>query len=119
MSCRDSQTGEKIVDHIRPCERAAPLDVDPSDCDLNVRWSRAALGLVHPDLGTIGPVPYRRTGGHRGHGIAWIDAEATMPGDYGITSSFDIVPTVLNMLGERSTGSVSGRAIRKAFRKEN
>ncbi len=111
MSCRDSRTGEKIVDHIRPYEGANPLDVDRSDCDLKIRWNHAVLGLVHPELGTIGPTPYRRTGGHGGHGIAWIHGEGIAPGDYGTASSFDIVPTALAMLGERSTRPVSGRVI--------
>lgn len=109
--CRDPRSGRPIVDHVRRCEPADPLDVDPSDCDLKVRWSHTVLGLEHPRLGTIGPVPCRRTGGHRGPGIAWLDARGVAPGDHGRASSFDIVPTVLARLGLPPAASPSGRAL--------
>jgi predicted AlkP superfamily phosphohydrolase/phosphomutase len=111
MNCRDALTGESVVEDIRLNDRTAPLDIDPTDYDLSVRWSHPALGLVHPDLGTIGPAPHRRTGGHGGPGVAWIAAEGVVPGDHGEASSFDVVPTILQMIGERVPESISGRPL--------
>jgi hypothetical protein len=61
------------------------------------------FGFVHPVHGTIGPLPVRRTGGHTGDfGIATFANTAAAPGDHGIASTFDFVPTLLHLLGEAS-----------------
>jgi predicted AlkP superfamily phosphohydrolase/phosphomutase len=109
--CRDYLTGEEVVDGITRCRHSNPLDLAPSDFDLQVRWRRPVLGLEHPRLGRIGPAPLRRPGGHGGPGVAWLCGKSIEPGDYGTASSFDVAPTVLGLLGERRTGMLSGHPL--------
>ena len=65
-----------------------------------ILWQGAPLGFDHPRLGRIGPLPYRRPGGHTGErGYACIAGPGIAPGDLGTRSAFDIVPTVIELLG--------------------
>ena len=71
--------------------------------------------MVHPRLGLIGPVPLRRTGGHTGpHGMAYIAAPDLEAGQRGIRSSFDVVPTLVNLLGCRPIAGMSGNSLLEA-----
>jgi hypothetical protein len=57
----------------------------------------------------MGPIPYRRTGGHTGpHGVAYLVATELPAADYGLRSTFDIVPTIVQLLGESSARPLSG-----------
>ena len=58
---------------------------------------RAAF--LHPELGLVGPAPFRRTGGHTGpFGFAYLCGDGVDVGDGGIRSAFDVTPTVAAML---------------------
>jgi hypothetical protein len=108
--CRDPLSGEPVVDHI---VRPGP-DLAPSQADLIIVWRPGILGFVHPLHGTIGPLPCRRTGGHTGKtGVAWFAGPGIRPGDYPPRSAFDVVPTMIEMLGERPAAALSGTS---AFR---
>jgi len=86
--------------------------VGPTEADLYIVWESAPLGLRHPRLGSIGPVPYRRTGGHTGeYGFLFVEGFGVVPGDRGIASSFDVVPTVLDLLGEKRRSHISGNSL--------
>lgn len=110
--CRDTGTGRPIVDHVVHCGRKEPLAVGPTECDLIVVWSEAALGIDHPRLGKLGPVPYRRPGGHTGpHGMAYLAGDGIGAGDFGVRKSFDVVPTLFQLAGERAPEQLSGRPL--------
>ena len=70
-----------------------------------VVWRGVAVALEHPRLGLIGPVPLRRTGGHTRNGIAYVAAPGLEPGERGVRSSSDVVPTIAQLLGLRLTGN--------------
>ncbi|HKT16150.1 MAG TPA: hypothetical protein VJR87_12185 [Allosphingosinicella sp.] len=110
-SCRDSISGEPVVAAVeRLSGNAAALD--PSQADMVAVWKGAPLGLLHPTLGTIGPLPYRRPGGHSGKsGVAYFIAEGLAPGDYGWRSAFDVVPTVIDLLGAEPVAGLDGRSL--------
>jgi predicted AlkP superfamily phosphohydrolase/phosphomutase len=109
--CRDTVTGRPAIRGIER-HRGDPLRLDATDADLIVLWNGPVLGLAHPALGRIGPYPYRRTGGHTGKtGVAYFAGPGIAPGDYGTTSAFDVVPTVIELLGERRPPRLSGRAL--------
>lgn len=109
--CTNLLTGEKVISNIY-CPKQDPMDVGPSEADLYIVWKSAPLGLKHPRLGSIGPVPYRRTGGHTGeHGFLLVEGPGVAPGDRPPASSFDVVPTVLDLLGEKSSSHVSGTSL--------
>ena len=108
-ACRDTRTGEPVVDRVERCGGSNPLEIGPSECDLVFVWRSAALGLDHPAHGRIGPVPYRRTGGHTGpYGMAFICGSGMAAGEYGVRSSYDVVPTIVELLGEPLPPQLSG-----------
>jgi len=108
--CRDAITGEPIsATFIRP--GGDKFALDPSEADLVIVWDGAPLGLIHPRLGQIGPIPYRRTGGHTGgHGVAYFSDSAGLD-NVSQMSAFDLVPTVLEMAGHRPVQGISGRSV--------
>ena len=110
--CRDPFSGDCVVDDIEWPGRDEPLDLPPSGADLIVNWRGSPLCMEHPDLGRMGPVPFRRTGGHSGlYGIAYLKSDILAPGDYGIRSSFDVVPTLFDLLNERLPSKISGQSL--------
>ena len=109
LECRDPLTGEPVVESFTRWRGADPRRLAPSEVDLIVQWRNRTLGFEHPRIGRIGPLPYRRTGAHTGgHGIAWFDDPTLVPGDHGVTSAFDVVPTVVEMLGLAPQPRLSG-----------
>lgn len=110
-SCTESRSGRPIVEAVH---RVAgnPLDRRDDDVDLIVLWAEDVLGVSHPDLGVIGPVPPRRTGGHvSAIGRCMIVGPGVRAGDIGIRSSFDVVPTIMRLAGTTPTDAVSGHPI--------
>jgi predicted AlkP superfamily phosphohydrolase/phosphomutase len=111
-ACRDTRTGEPVVAHVERPRGRDPLALGPSEADLVVVWSGAAVGFDHPEHGRIGPLPYRRTGGHTGpHGMAYVAGEGITPGDRGVRSSFDVAPTIVELLGEATPRDLSGTSL--------
>lgn len=110
--CRDVRAGESVVDHVERSSSGDPLQLGPTESDLVIVWRGAALGFEHPSLGRIGPLPYRRTGGHTGpYGMAYLAGDGITAGDYGVRSSFDVVPTMVELLGEKPAPELSGRSL--------
>jgi predicted AlkP superfamily phosphohydrolase/phosphomutase len=99
LACRHVDRDWPIVAKIERNERP-PLELGPSEADLVVVWNKAPQGLVHDRHGQIGPLPYRRPGGHTGgQGIAYFHGEGIAPDRDIARSAFDVVPTVIEMLG--------------------
>jgi predicted AlkP superfamily phosphohydrolase/phosphomutase len=108
-ACRDSRTGETVVDHIERWPGSDPRMLGPSESDIVIVWRVASVGFDHPQYGRMGPVPFRRTGGHTGPlGMAYISGEGIIPGDFGVRSSFDVVPTIIDLLGQTLPPGLSG-----------
>jgi hypothetical protein len=111
-SCRDVRTGEPVVETVERAAVSDPLTLDDTDADMVVVWRIGANGFDHPRLGRIGPFPFRRTGGHTGgHGMAYFSGAGIEAGDYGTRSAFDVVPTVVEMLGEPRPAQMSGESM--------
>jgi predicted AlkP superfamily phosphohydrolase/phosphomutase len=109
-ACRDLRTGEPVVDHVVRAD-GDPLKLGPSESDLVIVWRGATLGFEHPTLGRIGPLPYRRTGGHTGpYGMAFFAGNGIASGDFGVRPSFDVVPTIVELLGEKLPAGYSGQS---------
>ena len=62
--CTDG-TGEPLFASV---ERRSgdPMTRHDTDCDLLILWKKPVDAIIHPRLGRIGPVPFRRPGGHNG-----------------------------------------------------
>ncbi len=112
--CRDVVTGEGVIEAVeRPCA-ANPAEAVETDADLVFVWNGAPTGFEHPDLGRIGPVPYRRTGGHTGgFGFAYVRAPGTEAGERGVRSAFDVVPTLVELSRVRVDVPLSGVSLLK------
>jgi predicted AlkP superfamily phosphohydrolase/phosphomutase len=110
--CRDPRTGELAVEDIERASARDPLALTGSESDLLVVWRGVATALEHPRLGLIGPVALRRTGGHTGrHGMAYVVAPGLAPEDHGVRSAFDVVPTLVELLGSQPPAGLSGMSL--------
>jgi hypothetical protein len=110
--CRNPLTGEPAVDFIERAATSDPLRLAASESDLLVIWRGIATALEHPRLGLIGPVPLRRTGGHTGrYGMAYVGGAPLAAGDHGVRSSFDVAPTLVDLLGCAPRADITGRSL--------
>ena len=116
--CRDIRTGEPVVEAVESKAGRDPLTRGSTEADIMVRWRGTATGFSHPKVGRIGPSPYRRTGGHTGtYGFAYIAGAGLSPGDYGVGSSFDVVPSLFQLLGENKPEHIAGQSLFAGTRK--
>jgi predicted AlkP superfamily phosphohydrolase/phosphomutase len=107
-SSRDARTGHPAVEDVCSIRADDPLDPEGPDADLIVRWAAGVDAILHPDLGTIGPYPFRRTGGHAPHGFAWLSGPGIEPGEHGERPARDVSPTILTLLGHPVPNDVNG-----------
>jgi predicted AlkP superfamily phosphohydrolase/phosphomutase len=109
-SCRDPSTGDSLVRSVdRPLDD--PLIATDDSADLIVHWHGASFALEHEQLGRIGPVPARRTGGHTNpYGAVFVSGPDVEPVDLGELSPFDLLPTAFELTGCVSPWPLSGRA---------
>ena len=111
-ACRDPLTGHGVVDVIERPGRKNPLAVGPTQSDLIVVWRGMPVMFDHPKFGRIGPTPYRRPGGHTGLlGVAYLTGTGLEHGDHGLRSTFDVVPTLVDLLGESRPARMSGESL--------
>jgi predicted AlkP superfamily phosphohydrolase/phosphomutase len=109
--CRNLLNGKPVVSEVY-CPKQNPHEVGPSEADVYIVWEGAPLGFSHPRLGNIGPLPYLRTGGHTGkYGFLSIVGDNIPAGQLGVASSFDVVPTIIELLGQHPLPSVSGDSL--------
>ena len=110
--CRDPATGDEVVAHVERVEGRDPLALGPTESDIVVVWRGTFCALEHPTHGRVGPIPYRRTGGHTGpFGLAYLSNAGMEAGDRGVRSSFDVVPTLFELLGEPPPHGLSGDSL--------
>jgi predicted AlkP superfamily phosphohydrolase/phosphomutase len=110
--CRDPATGDEVVAHIERVEGRDPLALGPTESDIVVVWKGTFCALEHPTHGRVGPIPFRRTGGHTGpFGLAYLSNAGMEAGDRGVRSSFDVVPTLFGLLGEPPLDGLSGDSL--------
>ena len=108
--CVDPVNGKPVARHFERPACADPLRLAATEADLIIVWDNAPLGFVHPQVGRIGPIPYRRTGGHTGkHGFAYFTSPSIVAGDRGLASSYDVVSSIVAMLANDGDATLSGR----------
>ena len=109
--CTDVFTHQPVVESVVRNHREDPRDMGPSEADLIIVWNGIVSGLDHPRHGRIGPLPHRRPGGHTGGvGMAWVKDDAIQPGDRGLRSAFDVVPTLFDLTGQPPSPGLSGES---------
>lgn len=111
LQCTDMH-GEPVIECFEHQAGTNPLVLHPTAADLVIVWRNSPLSIQHPKLGLVGPVPYRRTGGHTGpYGMVFITNAGLEPGSYGVSSAFDVVPTIVQLLGESLPDGLSGQSL--------
>ena len=104
--------GEKIIESFERHAGSDPLLLHPTAADLVIVWCNSPLAIEHPQIGRVGPVPYRRTGGHTGpYGMVYIANAGLKPGSYGVSSAFNVAPTIVQLMGESLPGGLSGHSL--------
>ncbi|OUS07369.1 hypothetical protein A9Q96_05500 [Rhodobacterales bacterium 52_120_T64] len=109
----DFETGRPVVSRFERPVKNDPMAANSTQCDLRIVWKNHSVGFKHSETGAIGPVPHRRPGGHTGEfGYATLENTDLKNGDYGTRSSFDVVPTILDLYGLNiGDNSISGRSL--------
>ncbi len=93
------RTGEPAVDEVVFTHPGAPQDVHPTEADIIILWRGAPLAVQTPDGDVVGPLPYRRPGGHTGgDGCAVWLGPSFASGRKERASAFDVVPTLCDYL---------------------
>jgi predicted AlkP superfamily phosphohydrolase/phosphomutase len=111
-SCIDPRTGKSVVKEFERPGAHDPMALRSSESDAVVVWSGSICALEHPTLGLVGPVPFRRTGGHTGpYGFAFISGPGIAAADHGVRSAFDVAPTLVDLLGEGPLDDVAGTSL--------
>jgi len=112
QDCRDPRTGRTVVKRIARPVAADPLSAGPTEADLVIIWQGAPLAFRHERFGLIGPIPFRRTGGHSGGaGVGYFLSPRLPRGDLGTASAFDVVPTLVDLIDAAAPGYLSGRSL--------
>ena len=89
-----------------------PMSLSATQADLAILWHASPIGFRHPTLGDIGPAPSRRMGGHSGGlGALYVRSTGVMPGDRGVRSSFDVAPTILDLMGRPCAHPIDGLSV--------
>jgi predicted AlkP superfamily phosphohydrolase/phosphomutase len=110
--CIDPCTGAGVVETVTRPGRGDPLSLGNSLADVVIEWAGCPLALTHPSYGTIGPLPYRRTGGHTSpYGFASLTGPGVAAGNYGIASALDLAPTVFELVTGRRGVGISGQSL--------
>lgn len=109
---RDIKTGDPVVKWLwRPSEDD-PMNLPGTQGDIMIIWEGSPIGFRHPKFGDIGPAPSRRMGGHSGgYGAMWVMTPELAPGDYGLRSSFDVAPTVVDLMGQVRPNYMDGESV--------
>lgn len=112
--CRNLRDGKPVVEHCERVRPEDPLNTADRDGDLIFTWNNAVDGFEHPELGVIGPIPYRRTGGHTSRGFAYFNGPGIAPSKLGVHDSEELTGTFMNLLGDSRQTSMLGSLARAA-----
>jgi predicted AlkP superfamily phosphohydrolase/phosphomutase len=111
QECRDPKSGRRVVRSMIRSHRTNPLELESTEADLVVEWQGVFDSMEHGRHGLIGPIPYRRPGGHTGgHGIAYLSGKGIRPGRIEVRSAFDVVPTILEWINAHSEAPITGES---------
>jgi len=110
--CKDPITGQGVVDHVEFPISNDPYEMNETEADIVFVWNGAPTGFLHTDYGKIGPIPYRRTGGHTGgNGFAFISGANLAPGNYGVRSAYDVAATLPDLFELGDYINISGKSL--------
>ena len=107
----DPLSGRDVVADV-VCPARPPGDIASTEADAYLTFAAGVSGFRHPELGTVGPFPYRRTGGHTGDwGFLYVSDPGAAPGDRGMAEAFDVAAAVLDLVGAAPRPELSGTSL--------
>lgn len=114
----DARTQTPMVQKVMRT-RTTGYETDPKlpDADIVVMWQEQyATDTVESSLvGRIGPFPYLRSGSHRNRGFMLAQGAGIAPGStLPESSSFDLAPTILQLMGAPIPAHLDGTPLIKA-----
>ena len=98
-ACRNPRDGRPVLANVDRLRAGDPMDPDGPDADLIVTWNPAVDAFDHPRLGLIGPMPFRRTGGHTNRGFLYAVGPQIQPQDLGWQEAIGVTNTIGHLLG--------------------
>lgn len=110
-ACRSPRTGRAAVADLIRLRADDPMDPDGPEADLQVVWAGDADAIDHPDVGLVGPVPYRRTGGHSPRGFALVGGPGIEAGEGRDGQAVDVSATVADLLGRPTPRPLGGTSL--------
>ena len=114
LECVDTRTGEPVIREMETPGVNDPLGLDGTQADIKILWNGSPVGFRHPKYGDIGPAPVRRVGGHSGgYGALYVMGQDIEAGDFGLKSSFDVAPTIVELLGQVRPNRMDGESVLK------
>lgn len=110
----DARTGKPVVERI--IRTRVPLGAATSkspDADLVVVWSEetASDTLSSPSIGTIGPLPFLRTGSHRAGGFILTHSKQGSIDLLSQGHAIDLAPTILDLIGITLPPQLEGKSL--------
>ena len=114
MTMTNPRTGKPIVKKVVRIRESADDDTPGlAQADLVVVWNEDPADVVeHPAVGRIGPLPFRRTGSHRGRGFWAASGHGIDPGtDFPEAHCVDLTATILALLQAPLPNYLDGRPI--------
>jgi predicted AlkP superfamily phosphohydrolase/phosphomutase len=109
--CCNPRNGKPAVGRIMRLRQGDPMAQDGPDADLVVEWSSGVDALEHPQVGLVGPFPFRRTGEHTAEGFALFSGPGIRRADLGEHSVEDLPATLLALMGHELPAHLQGKPI--------
>jgi predicted AlkP superfamily phosphohydrolase/phosphomutase len=112
----DPRSGKPQIDHIIRV-RSDPFaqGEDETAADLIVVWEDDLCTdmVSHSELGTVGPTPYFRTGGHSTRGFVCIGGDGVAKGERTpMVRTEDVTATLLDLIGVQQPAHMTGTPMR-------
>jgi hypothetical protein len=111
---RNPRTGTPVVQSVvRTRQHGEDADPKLPGADLVVQWNEPPADVIEsPDVGRIGPVPYRRTGSHRARGFAIFHGPDLASGLHlSQAHALDLAPTILDLMGAPIPAHLAGASL--------
>ncbi len=114
LKLTNPRNGKPVVKQVLHT-RSSGTNNDPNlpPADLVLVWAEEPADVVdHPSLGRIGPVPYRRSGSHRGRGFWAASGPTIRPGtSFPHAHALDLTATFVELLDAEVPSYMDGKPI--------
>ncbi|OWY63265.1 hypothetical protein B7486_54040, partial [cyanobacterium TDX16] len=110
-ACSSLRTGRPAISAVDRPRGADPFLEVGLDADVVLTWAEDLDGLVHPDVGPVGPYPAWRTSGHAARGFALFAGGDVGHGRVEGPRVVDVPATLLDLAGVEPATPIDGTPI--------